>query len=1151
MKGITGFSIKRPVFTIVGMLLFLILGAVSLINIPLKLIPDIDPPIGAVVTSYPEASPEEVLDRVSRPMEGGLATLDGLNNIYTISQEGSSMTILEFSWATSIDDVENDIIRQMNGVPLPSDAGNPNFLKFDPSQMPVIQMTLSSDDEEELNDLVNDLEIELLQIDGVASLDIMGDTTEQIVVELDQEALEEYDLEQSDVVQVIQAHNVTSPGGMVQSGDLEYTTRIIHEMNSTDDIENVVVTVNPETGDEVTVADVAEVTLEPQEQNSITRTNQEPSIMISVQQQSDANLAQLSTVFNERLDELLGEDEYEDLEVAILFDQGEYVQEAISSVSMALIAGGVFAMLVLFAFLRSFKTPFIVGIAIPFSVIVTFVLIYFADLSLNIMTLGGLALGIGMLVDNSIVVIENIYRHLSMKKDPKTAALEGTKEVAGAITASTLTTISVFLPVIFISGIVGNLFMEFALTVSFSLLASLAVALTVVPMLASRLLKTPKENVEAKRQKSGFIKTFDKSIRWSLKNRVGVLLITALLLAGGAVGVANVGTEFIPSTDEGFFQVEVEMERGTPLETTFEAVGEIEEVLDDEGDIQHYTSVAGSMGPEAAVFGSSGSHEATIYISMVPLADRNISTEEFADSIRRDVERAAPDAEISIDMQAAAMGGQPNTITFDLTDANTQRLHEAAEELTEEFEDMSEFNEVTTDLTDTVEEIQFIVDEEAARENGFAPAQIAQLVNDKMRGAQATQIVTEDEDIYEVHVRYAEEDIETIESVEDLLLRTPGGEYITLSEVVDIETGEGPATINRINQEASVQFTLQYGSQYNLGEMSELVQTTIDDYDLPDGTSVSYTGDQQMMADAMEDLTMALILALVFVYLVLAAQFESFRYPFVIMFSVPLVIIGVAIGLTVTLTPVSVMAFIGLIVLAGIVVNNAIVLVDYINKRKEAGLRSYDAIVEGVKDRARPILITALTTILGLVPLSLGIGEGSEIQQPMAITVIGGLISSTFLTLFFIPVIYSFVDKETRRLNRKYVTPDGQLIPAYLVEERYTNEQDKGRDNYHISDESSRRETQALEKGKNEGEDDFAEFYRDVNEYEDDEPLSYPEVEKYTPSDDQDKVIYEEENPQVYPDKKADGNADNITREELIDILEEVVERSRRKRNDE
>lgn len=419
MKGITGFSIKRPVFTIVGILLFLILGAVSLINIPLKLIPDIDPPIGAVVTSYPEASPEEVLDRVSRPMEGGLATLDGLNNIYTISQEGSSMTILEFSWATSIDDVENDIIRQMNGVPLPSDAGNPNFLKFDPSQMPVIQMTLSSDDEEELNDLVNDLEIELLQIDGVASLDIMGDTTEQIVVELDQEALEENDLEQSDVVQVIQAHNVTSPGGMVQSGDLEYTTRIIHEMNSTDDIENVVVTVNPETGDEVTVADVAEVTLEPEEQNSITRTNQEPSVMISVRRQSDANLAQLSTVFNERLDELLGEEDYEDLEVAILFDQGEYVQEAISSVSMALIAGGVFAMLVLFAFLRSFKTPFIVGIAIPFSVIVTFVLIYFADLSLNIMTLGGLALGIGMLVDNSIVVIENIYRHLSMKKDPK------------------------------------------------------------------------------------------------------------------------------------------------------------------------------------------------------------------------------------------------------------------------------------------------------------------------------------------------------------------------------------------------------------------------------------------------------------------------------------------------------------------------------------------------------------------------------------------------------------------------------------------------------------------------------------------------------------------------------------------------------------
>lgn len=1137
---LTKFSIKRPVFTMVSMILFLLLGAISLTNIPLKLMPDIDPPIGAVVTSYPNAGPQEVLDKVSRPLEGSLATVPGLNNISSISMEGASMTILEFSWATSIDDVENDIINRMNQAPLPSEADSPRFLKFDPSQFPIIQLTLSSD-EENFNELVSDLEMELLKIKGIASIDITGQAVDEIVVELDQDLLEEYGLDQNDVVSMIQAHNVTSPGGIVRSGDLQYTTRVLFEMTSIEDIEAVVLTVNPETGEEITVADIASVELVPESSAAITRTNQEPSIMMSVQQQSDANLAQVSTVFNERLDELLAQNKYDDIEVAILFDQGEYVKEAINSVSTALILGGLFAILVLFAFLRSLKTPFIIGIAIPFSVIVTFVLLYFTNLSLNIMTLGGLALGIGMLVDNSIVVIENIYRHLSMRKEPKKAAYEGTKEVGGAITASTLTTISVFLPVVFISGIVGDIFMEFALTVSFSLLASLAVALTVVPMIASRILKTPKENIEAKRQKSSFVRTVSSAIRWSLKHRISVLAITLGLLVAGAVGVYSVGTEFIPATDEGFFQIDVEMERGTPKEATLAAVEEIEEVLDRERDILHYVSTVGSGGAEGAIFGTSSSHEASIFVTMVPLADRTISTLDFGDSIRRDVERAATEADVSISQQAM-MGGAPNTVTFNVLDADPTRLEEAVAEITDEFEDMREFHEVTNDLTETVTEIQFLVDDEAAREFGFVPGQIAQMLNQKMNGAFATQIVTPEENVYEVHVRYGEEFTSTIEAVEDLVLRSPAGGYVALSEIVDVVEGEGPVTINRINQESAVQFTLHYGNQYTLGEMSQLVQRTINDMDIPEETTISYTGDQELMADAINDLTMAFILALVFVYLVLAAQFESFRYPFVIMFSVPLILIGVAIALTVTLTPVSVMAFIGLIVLAGIVVNNAIVLVDYINKKKEAGMRSYDAIVEGVKDRARPILMTSVTTILGLVPLALGMGEGAEIQQPMAITVIGGLISSTFLTLIFIPVVYSFFDKETRRMNRKYVTPDGELIPAYLIDDdRYTRDKERAEgQNYALPP----RKERYLQ-----GSVDSSEFYRDISQEDDNErkDTDYGEelMEVEGDNGENDPI-----NHRFFSEEKReeDSGERNISRDELLDLLEDVIERDRQRR---
>ncbi|ADU29003.1 efflux RND transporter permease subunit [Evansella cellulosilytica] len=1135
--NITKFSIKRPIFTIVTMILFLLLGAISLTNIPLKLMPDIDPPIGAVVTSYQNAGPEEVLDKVSKPLESNLSTVPGLNNISSISMEGASMTILEFSWATSIDDVENEIISRMNQVPLPDGAGSPNFLRFDPSQLPIIQLSISSD-EEDFDEIAEDLGMELSRIEGIASVDITGQAIDEIIVELDQYALEDYGLDQSDVISMIQAHNVTTPGGMVQSGDLEYTTRVLFELTTLEDIENIVLTVDMATGDEVALSDVATVEIAPENIGAITRTNQDPAIMMSVQQESEANLVQVSTAFNERLDELLDENKYSDLEIAVLFDQGEYVQEAISSVSTALILGGLFAILVLFAFLRSFKTPFIIGIAIPFSVIVTFVLLYFTDLSLNIMTLGGLALGIGMLVDNSIVVIENIYRHLSMKKDPKTAALDGTKQVGGAITASTLTTISVFLPVVFISGIVGDIFMEFALTVSFSLLASLAVALTVVPMVASRILKTPKENLEEKRQASSFIKGISKMIKWSLKHRFAVLTITFLLLVAGAFGISQVGTEFIPDTDEGFFQIDIEMERGTPLEETLASVESIEEVLDDEREILNYMSTVGSGGgPEAALFGGSGSHEASIFIAMVPLAERNISTIEFADSIRRDIERAAPDAEVSVQQQAM-MGGAPNTIEFRMTDTDPTRLEEVAFEVVEEFEDMREFNEVTSDITDTVIEIQFLVDDEAARENGFVPAQIAQMINQKMNGAVATQIVTEQNDIYEVHVRYNEEFTRTIEDVEDLLLRNQTGEYVALSEVVEIVEGEGPVTINRINQESSVQFTLQYGSQYSLGEMSQLVQSTIDDMDIPTETTVTYTGDQQMMEDAMSDLTLALMLALVFVYLVLAAQFESFKYPFVIMLSVPLVIIGVMLGLTITLTPLSVMAFIGLIVLAGIVVNNAIVLVDYINKMKDSGMRSYDAIVEGVKDRARPILMTSVTTILGLVPLALGLGEGAEIQQPMAITVIGGLISSTFLTLIFIPVMYSFFDKQTRNLNRKYVTPDGQFIPAYLIDEKISNQEKKER--YELPVEEERK---VLEEG------DISEFYHpepSERKYEDD--IEYEESSEDDPIEQ--PFMYHDENP-ASKQGNEDKRRSSISREELIDILEDVLDREKRNNDEE
>lgn len=1036
---ISNFSIKRPVFTIVTMFLVLILGVVSLLNIPLKLIPDINPPVGVVVTSYQGASPEEVMDKVTKPLEANLATLPGIKTMTSTSQEGANLILLEFSWTTNIDDIQNEVIQRLDQTLLPDDVGKPRFMKFDPSQLPIIQLSLSSaDDPKTLRELADQLKLELSKVDGVASVNLSGTAIKEIRIELNQDKLKEYGLSQNDIVDVVGANDITMPGDTILTEGKELTTRIVSLIDSVDTLKNLPVSVNTANGEKIQLADVADVELTDADDRTITRTNEQPSVLLSVMQQSDANTAEVSENFTAELASLLERERYDHIESDVIFDQGDYIKLAVGNISTTLITGGVLAMIVLFFFLRSLKSPIIVGVAIPYSVIVTFVLMYFSDFTLNILTLGGLALGIGMLVDNSIVVIENIYRHLSMGKDPKEAAKDGAKEIGLAITASTLTTVAVFLPVVFLSGIIGELFTEFALTISFSLFASLVVALTVVPMLASKWLKEPKTNLEEKRQNSSSLKLVEKAVKWSLRHRAAVLMTVLILLAAGGYGLTTVGTQFIPNTDEGYFTARIELENGTALTETEKVVTAIEEVIKDEDDVDTYVSLVGTT-QEGSFRGSRNANIAELYVKMNDLDKRDRSTFDFVDDVKRDLERAAravnDTAEVRFSLQSSA-GSSPNTLTFSIRDTNEMRLDESVDQVYDALVEISDITEVSTDLMDVVEEIQLTVDRDKAFDEGLAPAQIAMIVNDVTRGKQAAQIIDEDGNILGVFVEYDKEVTQNLDELSNLLLKKPDGTYITLDQVVDIDRGEGPVNIQRINQQSAVQFTLKYKNTTNLGDISKEVDEKIADLELSEETEIVFSGDRDLLESTMDDLVMALILAIVLVYIVMAAQFESLKYPFVIMFTVPLAVIGVAIALTVTRTPIGLTAMIGVIVLAGIVVNNAIVIVDYINQKKESGLKTYDAIIVSVKDRVRPILMTALTTILGLIPLAIGIGEGAEIMQPMGIVVIGGLISSTFLTLFIIPVVYSFFDKETRRMNKMYATPEGHLIPAYLLEEK-------------------------------------------------------------------------------------------------------------------
>ncbi|HWO74925.1 MAG TPA: efflux RND transporter permease subunit [Bacillus sp. (in: firmicutes)] len=1019
--NISKFSIKRPIFTLVTMLLILILGGVSVLRIPLKLIPDLNPPIAVVVANYPGAGPQEVLEQVTKPLEASLTTLPGIQSIQSTSQEGSNLILLEFSWSTSIDEIQNDVIMRMNQTSLPDEV-EPRFMKFDPSQFPIIQFSLKGKEgqQSDLNHLANELKIDLERVDGVANVSISGITTDDIIVTLNQDRLRAHHLSQDEIVSVLRANDISLPGDPVVTDRQQLTTRIISQLQSIEDISNLVVRTNPVTGENVLLSDVATVEKQVRNQSAITRADGQPAVLISVLQESDANTANVSAEFQDSLQEILKHDQYKELEADILFDQGEYIQIAIGNITNSLLVGGALAMLVLFLFLRNVKSPIIIGIAIPYSVILTFVLMYFSDFTLNIMTMGALALGIGMLVDNAIVVIENINRHLGMGKSPKDAALDGAKEIASAITASTLTTVVVFIPVVFITGIIGDIFTEFALTISFSLLGSLLVALTVVPMIASKWLKTPNAVNEEKRQQTLLIKSIEKTVIWSLHHRFLTLFLTLTILAGSVFVLTKVGTQFLPSTDEGFFTMNVELENGVSLAETLNVVGALEEQLKQEEAVDVYVSMIGAT-QESSFSGAVETNRAEIYVKMKEAADRDVTTLEFIDDIRTEIEETArtenETAEVRFYTQSAA-GTNPQTLSFVVRDSNEERLNEAVQKIEDTLGNLEYVTDITTDLEQTSEEIQITVNREQALAHGLLPAQVATVVSNVTRGVQATQIVEEDGEVSGVFVEYDEAERNSLDALNDLLIRTPAGTYVTLGQIANITTGEGPSAIQRAEQELAVQFTVKYSTETNLGDFSNEVDQAIHDLNLSNETTIEYSGDRELQEDAMYDMALALVLAVIFVYLVMAAQFESLKTPFVIMFTVPLMVIGVSIGLFITNTPISVTAVIGVIVLAGIVVNNAIVIVDYINQRKQSGFDTYEAIVESVKVRIRPILMTAITTILGLVPLAMGIGEGTELNQPMGITVIGGLISSTFLTLIIIPVVYSLFDRTTRSMKR-------------------------------------------------------------------------------------------------------------------------------------
>lgn len=1015
-------AIRRPVAVLMVVCIVLVLGGFSFANLPVDLLPDMSFPIVAVYTTYEGAAPAEVENMVTRPLEQVLATVPSLESITSTSGQGTSLILLSFSWGTNLDfrllDVREkiDLVRGM----LPDDAGTPMVIQADPSMMPIMSMAVMGDESaEELKRIADDvIKPRLERIEGVASVEVVGGLEREIQVIVDPVKLSSYGLTLDQLGQVLRMENLNVSAGKLSENGSELQVRTVGQYRSLSDLENVVLFATP--AGMVQLRDVATVVDTFKDQGTIMRLNGKPGVGLSVNKQSDANTVKVS---NAVLRELARMESSLPAKVGtqVIFDQADFIRDAIENVINNGLVGALLAVVVLFLFLRSLGSTLVIGLAIPVSVISTFVLMYFNGLTLNIISLGGLALGVGMMVDNAIVILENIFRLKQGGMDTTTAAVEGSVEVADAILASTLTTVVVFLPVVYVKGFASQIFSSMALTVSFSLLASLAGALTVVPVLSSRLLKA--DNKPEKGLAALFGGLFDridrlygKLLRWALRRRALVILLTVAAFAGSLFLVPMVGTEFIPSMDDDWLSVSIRLPEGSPLEDTLAFSERMERLILDMEEVEFVYSTVGSGGGLGLSTSGSG-NRAAMNVQLVPKDQRTATNQEVADKIRA-VTKTMAGAEVSVTasqlMGLTLISGAPVSILIKGDSLDT--LKELSEQVKNLLERVPGTREVTTSFDRGWPELQVTVDRQRAALFGVQSLAVASTLRTALSGQVVSRFQTGAGEV-DVRLRLPGEFSQNVAALEQLELAGASGMKVPLGEVANFRAVTGPVAINRDDQSRSATVSAKLSGR-SLGQVTADIMQELE-MELPPGYSVQFGGEQEMMEDAFSSLVPALVLAILLVYMIMAAQFESLLHPFIIMFAMPQTFIGVVLSLALTGRTLNVPAFIGVIMLAGIVVNNAIVLVDYINKLRSRGYSMEEAVATAGPVRLRPILMTTLTTVLGMLPMALGIGSGAEIQAPLATVVIGGLTMSTLLTLVVVPVVYCILEGLKDRIISK------------------------------------------------------------------------------------------------------------------------------------
>ena len=1029
--NLPNFSVNRPVTILMLFIGLILIGLISYQNLGLDLLPDLSFPMSAIIVSYSGVAPQEIENMVTIPLEEAVGTIQGVKKISSYSREGSSLVLMEFNWGTDMDVSALNIrekIDQIKGF-LPEDAGDPMVIKFDPSLMPILVLGIDSEerDLQKLQEYAEDIiKPRLERMEEVASVTINGGLDREILVSIDSDKLRSNQLSFSQVTAALAGENVNLPAGTLKEGTINFLIRTLGRFESIQDIEEILI--SNIRGKKIYLGDIAKVEDTFKEINSITYVNGKPGIMVSLQKESGKNTVTVAKrVFKEleTIQKLLPDD----ISIIPVFDSSDFIKKTISQVGWVALYGAIIAVFVLFFFLGNFSSTLIISFAIPISLIFTFTLLYFSNLTLNMMTLGGLALGIGMMVDNSIVVLENIFRYRELGTDIKESACLGASEVGTAISASTFTTIAVFLPILYVQGIASELFRPMGYTITFSLLTSLLVALTLVPMLSSKILRfkakdnsssTSKENLVQNSLSQGgrifnFVREeYSRLLSWSLRHRGIVFILAVIIFVGSIMLVPFVGTEFIPSSDQGQFNINITLPTGTNLETTREVVSEVEKIVLEIPETKSILATAGE-GSGGMGFSTEGGNSGTIMVNLVEQNKRDRSMAQVINELRQKI-GTYPDAQIKFSEQSMSFSSGSD-LEVKISGDSLDELENIANRILIAISEVEGVHDLESSVEDVRPELHVNIDREKANLYGLNTAQIASTIHDALLGRVASIYQEKGEQI-NIRVRLEEEDRNSIEEVENLLVSSNVGLQIPLKEIAEVTVGSGPKGIDRENQQRIVNVSGNISGRV-LGKVIQDAQQKLEKLVLPEDYRYEFVGENKEMQESFMQLALALVLSIILVYMIIAAQFESLLMPLAVMFSVPFSLIGVILALLLADKSLNVLSYIGVIMLVGIVVNNSIVLIDYINQLRQKGMERKEAIILGGKSRLRPILMTMFTTVLALVPMAIGIGEGAELRAPMAITIIGGLSSSTFLSLIIVPIFYTFLDDLSQKVTGK------------------------------------------------------------------------------------------------------------------------------------